>query len=279
MSWVVVATGLSMQACAQRTPASTTTPDNGVEYIAHRGESADAPENTLAAFLLAWERDVPAIELDVHQTADGELVVIHDATTERTTGVDKVVLQSTLEELRPLDAGSWKGEEWERERIPTLREALDTVPEGSRVFVEIKVGPEAVPAVAETVHASGLEPDQVVIISFNLDTVAEAKRALPEIKAYYLSSFRRDEDDGSWTPTIQELIERARSAGADGLDLSYQGPIDAESVRQIKDAGMDVYVWTVDDPEAARRLIDAGVDGITTNRAAWLRDVLSSAEN
>src|SRR5690606_29291607 len=86
MSWVVVATGLSMQACAQRTPASTTTPDNGVEYIAHRGESADAPENTLAAFLLAWERDVPAIELDVHQAADGELVVIHDATTERTTG-------------------------------------------------------------------------------------------------------------------------------------------------------------------------------------------------
>src|SRR5262245_45356940 len=78
---------------------------NPWRFVAHRGESADAPENTMAAFRLAWERNVDAIELDVHLTRDGKLIVSHDADTKRTTGTNKVIVQSTLDELRPLDAG------------------------------------------------------------------------------------------------------------------------------------------------------------------------------
>jgi len=242
-----------------------------VELIAHRGESADAPENTMAAFRLAWERKDRAIELDVHLTGDGKLVVGHDADTKRTTGTKKVIRESTLEELRSLDAGGWKGPGWAGEKMPTLDEALATIPEGGRCFIEIKVGPEAIPALVESVRKSGKRPEQLAIISFQAEAVAEAKRRLPEIKAYYLASFRRDEATGAWRPGIDELIGRARAIGADGLDLSSKGPIDRESARRIKEAGLRLYVWTVDDPDEARRLVEAGVDGITTNKPAWLK--------
>lgn len=248
----------------------------GVEFVAHRGESADAPENTLAAFRTAWERKVDAIELDVHLTRDGALIVSHDADTKRTTGVKRAIRQSTLEELRTLDAGRWKDARWAGERMPLLGEALATIPEGARCFIEVKVGPEAVPALVKAVHASGKKPEQLAIISFHADTLAEAKRRLPELKAYYLASFQRDKATGAWTPTLEELLERAKEIKADGLDLSSKGPIDRAFVRRVKAAGLEFYVWTVDDPAAARRLVEAGVDGITTNKAAWLKRQLEA---
>ncbi|CAN5885961.1 glycerophosphodiester phosphodiesterase [soil metagenome] len=247
---------------------------NKIEIIAHRGESADAPENTMAAFLLAWERDVEAIELDVHLTRDGRLVVIHDPDTMRTTGVPMTVKESTLEELQRLDAGNWKGPEWEGEKLPELSEVLATIPEGKRCFIEIKVGPEAVPETIRAIEASGKAPEQLVIISFNVDTIAEAKRCLPEIPAYYLSSFHQGWYNSDWMPTAESLIETAEQINADALNVSYRGPIDREFVEKIKKAGYDFYVWTVDDAEEARRLIEIGVDGITTNKAQWLREQL-----
>ncbi|QDV33883.1 glycerophosphodiester phosphodiesterase [Tautonia plasticadhaerens] len=251
-------------------------PAPAVELIAHRGESFDAPENTLAAFNLAWERGVPAVELDVHLTADGRLVCIHDATTRRTTGADLVVADSNLDQLRSLDAGSWKSDAFAGESIPTLEEALDTLPDGSRCFIEVKVGPEAVPALVRAVEASGKSPDQLPVISFNADTLAEAKRALPEHPMYFLSGFRRDEKTGEWNTTIEALIEQARALGADGLDLNYRGPFDADLLGKVRDANMGLYVWTVDDPSVARELAALGVDGVTTNRAGWMRAQLAS---
>ena len=111
------------------------------EIIAHRGESSLAPENTLAAVQLAWAGDADAVEIDVRLTADGHLVVCHDADTERTTGQKLVVGECTLAELRALDAGAWKGAEWAGQKIPLLAEILDTIPENKRLFVEVKVGP------------------------------------------------------------------------------------------------------------------------------------------
>jgi glycerophosphoryl diester phosphodiesterase len=245
-----------------------------IEWIAHRGESADAPENTLAAFRLAWERGDAAIELDVHRTRDGALIVSHDADTRRTTGTARAIKDSNRDELRSLDAGRCKGASWAGERLPLLGEALATVPAGARCFIEVKVGPEAVPALVEAVRDSGKRPEQLAIISFQAETVAEAKRRLPEIQAYYLASFHREEGTGQWRPGPEELIERAVAIGADGLDLSSRGPIDRAFVRRVKAAGLKLYVWTVDDPGEARELIEAGVDGITTNRAAWMEDQL-----
>ncbi|MGE0755537.1 MAG: glycerophosphodiester phosphodiesterase [Pirellulaceae bacterium] len=252
--------------CAVETP---------VEVIAHRGESADAPENTMAAFRLAWERQVDGFELDVHLTEDGQLAVLHDADTKRTAGQKKVVKQTPWAELRDLDVGRWKDERFTGERIPLLADVLRQIPAGIRCFVEVKVGPEAIPALVEAVRTSGKPPEQLVVISFHAETVAEAKRRLPELKAYYLSSFKRNAETGEVRPTVDALIAEAKRIRADGLNVSFEGPIDAEFVRRVKDAGLKFYVWTVDDEQVAKRLAGLGVDGITTNKAAWLRNALS----
>ncbi|AGA29526.1 glycerophosphodiester phosphodiesterase [Singulisphaera acidiphila] len=246
-----------------------------VELIAHRGESADAPENTLAAFRLAWERKVPAIELDVHLSKDGTLVVCHDADTKRTTGVSKKIKESDWDELRTLDAGSWKGSKWSAEKLPRLEEALATIPSGARCFIEVKVGAEAIPALVKAVRQSGKKPEQLAVISFQADAVAESKRQLPELKAFYLASFKQDKETKAWTPSVEDLIAKAKSIKADGLDLAAKGPLDRQLAQKIKkDAGLELYVWTVDDPTEARRMIDAGVGAITTNKAEWLKQQL-----
>ena len=248
-----------------------------VEWISHRGESADAPENTLAAFRLAWERLVPAIELDVHVTKDGRLICCHDADTKRTTGIARKIVDSTVAELRELDAGGWKDERFRGETMPLLEEALATLPDSGCCFIEVKVGPEAIPPLVKAVKASKCRPEQLVIISFQADTIAEAKRQLPHLQAYFLESFKQNKKTGRWTPSIDEVIETAKSIRADGVDLSYKGPLDASVVERIKAAGLKCYVWTIDDPQIARRMIDAGVDGITTNKAAWLREAIRTS--
>jgi len=245
-----------------------------VELVAHRGESADAPENSMAAFKLAWERKVPAIELDVHLTKDGVLAVCHDADTKRTTGVAKKIKESTWDELKTLDVGSWKDAKWAGEKLPRLEEALATIPDGSFCFIEIKVGAEAIPALVKAVRASGKKPEQLVVISFQADAVEAAKQQLPELKAYYLASFKQDKKTGAWSPTIDELIKRAQGIKADGLDLSFKGPLDKTSVKTIRDAGLEIGVWTVDEPADAKRMIDAGIQLITTNKGEWLKKEL-----
>lgn len=240
-----------------------------VEFVAHRGESHDAPENTLAAFRLAWERNVSAIELDVHQTCDGQLIVCHDPNTKKTTGVEKTIKDSTLAELRALDAGRWKEERFVGEKLPTLSEALATIPDGHRCFIELKTGPEVVPTLEKVIAASGKHPEQLAIISFNAETIAEAKRKLPQHQAYWIASVKPDKKTGVLAPSVEELIATAKSIRADGLDLSM--PPTPDYTKPIKAAGLKLFVWTINDPAVAKKFVELGVDGITTDRAAWLK--------
>jgi glycerophosphoryl diester phosphodiesterase len=265
--WTLVALAL----CAACAPAATLAPARAPEFVGHRGASYDAPENTMSSFRLAWSQGAKGIELDIHLTKDSALVVSHDANTKRTTGVDRVIEESTLAELRQLDAGKWKGEQWAGERLPTLAEVLATIPEDGRCFIEVKKGAEVIPTLAKVIRESGKRPEQLAIISFQLDAVTEAKRELPKIEALYLASVKRDTTSGAWTPSIEELIGKAKEAKVDGLDLSFNAPLDAETVRKIHGAGLRLVVWTIDDPAVAKRIVDLGVDGVTTNRAAWLR--------
>lgn len=119
----------------------------GQEIVAHRGASFDAPENTLSAFRLAWKLNADVIEGDFYLTKDEQIVCIHDKTTKRVAPkqTSLTIARSTLAELRALDVGSWKHPRFANERIPLLEEVLATVPEGKRIFVEIKCGPEIIP--------------------------------------------------------------------------------------------------------------------------------------
>lgn len=244
-----------------------------VEIIAHRGASHDAPENTVAAFRLGWEQNADAVELDIHLTKDGQIVAIHDADTHRTTGVRSEVADCTLQQLRELDAGSWKGSAWKGEKLPTLRESLAAIPDGKRVFIEIKCKEEILPALQRDLAASAAKPGQLVLIGFDLPTMERAKKLFPELPVYWLAGYKADKKTQEY-PKLDDLIRKARAAGMDGLNLDFKFPIDAEFVAQVKAAGLALYVWTVDDAAVARRLAAAGVAGITTNRPAWLREKL-----
>ena len=245
------------------------------EIIAHRGASHDAPENTLAAIQLAWRQNADAVEVDVQLSKDRHLVVIHDATTSKTAGVRRKVAAQMLAELQSLDVGRWKHRKWKGEKIPTLAAALATIPEGKRLLVEVKCGLESIPEFIETFKRSGKQPNQGAPIGFSLETMTQLKKALPELQVCWIATFKRAWN-GVWSPRAEKLVQQTKQAGLDGLDLSGRGPVDAAFARKVHDAGLKLYIWTVDSPRRAKKFIDAGVDGITTNRPGWLRAQLDA---
>ncbi|MBA4186638.1 MAG: glycerophosphodiester phosphodiesterase [Planctomycetaceae bacterium] len=250
---------------------TTPEPVSRVKIIGHRGASYDAPENTLASIRLAWEQHADAVEFDVWQSRDGEIVLLHDATTKRTGGVDRLVTDQTLEELRRLDVGSWKSAAFAGERIATLAEVLATVPTGKRALIEVKCGPEAVPELVRVLAASGLAPEQTVVISFHATVIAAVKRTRPDVPAYWVVNLVGEKR------TAEELIAIAGQIKADGLDLSATPEVlDRAFGSKVLAAGLLLCVWTVDTVELAHAMIAAGVECLTTNRPGWLREQLGT---
>ena len=243
------------------------------EIVGHRGASHDAPENTLPAVKLGFEQGADAVEVDVFATADGRIVAIHDADTKRVAGVKLDVGKSTLADLRKLDVGSWKGERWAGTVIPTLEEVLEAVPEGRRLMIEVKCRVSALPNLERAIEASG-KRERVALISFSYPLIAQAKRMMPDVPAYWVYGFSVRERARWGNPTMQGLIRKAETAGLDGLDLDGQGPITKTFVDKLRAKGMELYVWTVNDPNRARELIAMGVKGITTDRPGYLRQQL-----
>ena len=245
--------------------------------VAHRGASYDAPENTLAAFCLAWEQGADGIEGDFYLTADGQIVCLHDRTTKRLAPhqPELTVAKATLQQLQQLDVGRWKGRKFTGERIPTLKDVLATVPEGKRIFVEIKTGPEIVPALRKQLAASTLDKEQIVIIAFNEAVVEACRRTMPQYKCNWLTAYKRKEKEADWKPAKQDVLTSLRRTGASGLGTqANQDVIDRSFVQSVREAGCEFHVWTVNDVESARRFVSLGVDSITTDRPALIRTVL-----
>ncbi len=245
----------------------------GVEIVAHRGASYDAPENTLVSQELAWKHLADAAELDVHLTKDGQLACMHDPTLKRTAGREGKFEDFTLAELRQLDVGQWKAPQFAGEKIPTLDEMLAHIPAGKRIIIHVKVGAEIVPGLVASLQRMHVTPKQAVIISFDREPLIAIKKALPAYPALWLIN-GPSSNPKKKTPSLDDLIRDCRSAGFDGLSFNQNWPLDAEGAKKIKAAGLGIHVWTVDLPQIAQRWIDLGVDAITTNRAGWLREQL-----
>jgi glycerophosphoryl diester phosphodiesterase len=236
-----------------------------VQIIAHRGASAYAPENTLAAVNLAWEMDADAVEVDVHQSKDGRIIVCHDTTTKRTSGgIDLKISETPAAELRQLDVGLFKGRKFAGEKLPFLEEVIATVPKGKQLFVEVKCGQEIIPALKTMLRESG-KIDRMVVIGFGLDTMSAVKKAIPEVPVYWLAYSEMDKETNTRIPSDPVWIKWARENGVDGLNVHHEG-VHAEFAKAVLDSGMGFYVWTVNSPEDARRLIALGVQGITTDK-------------
>lgn len=251
-----------------------------VEIVAHRGASFDAPENTLSSMKLGYQQQGDACELDIYLTRDGRLAVSHDPSPLRTGGVSNQISKMTFEEVHRVDVGKWG--KWAgkgfSEPLPALEEVIALIPDGKKLFIEVKCGAEAMPELDRVLKKSGKQASQLVIIGFGYETMRAAKKKLPMHQVYWLVSGTASSDKKSVIyPSVQELISKAKAAGLDGLNLDWNFPIDATFAQQVHDAGLKLLTWTVDDPKVARRLAAAGVDGITTNRPQWLREQLATA--
>ena len=235
-------------------------------FIAHRGASYLAPENTVAAANLAWELGADAVEVDVYLTKDNRIMVIHDKDTKRTCSGKKnlSIKDSPSMLLRDLDAGIWKGNEFEGERIPFLIEIIETVPEGKKLVVEIKCGSEILSALKRCIEKSE-KKEQVIFISFDWKTIVETQKEFPGNKCYWLSSSKSG---------LNKKMEQAVENGLAGLNLKHS-IIDQEIIEMAKEKGLEILTWTVDEPEEAKRLTELGVTGITTNRPKWLKEEMA----
>lgn len=250
---------------------------NAQLIVAHRGASHDAPENTLAAFRLAWEQNADAIEGDFYVTKDQQIVCIHDKTTKRVAPQqpELSIAASTLEELQKLDVGSWKHPQYAAERMPTLSDVLATVPAGKQIFVEIKCGPEILRLLQPQLEASGLKSEQIVIICFDKTVVTQARKLMPQFNANWLTGYKQETKDSEWKPTRNNVLATLRSTGATGLGTNGNlEVIDQAFVDSIRDAGFQFHVWTVNDIEAARKFADFGAISITTDRPEFIRNAI-----
>ncbi len=236
-----------------------------ITYIAHRGASFLAPENTVASAKLGWELGAEGVEIDIQLSKDNRVMVHHDKNTKRQTGTHLVIKESTSDELRRLDAGSFKGKEYEGEKIPFLEEVVNIIPEGRMLVIEIKCGSEVIPFMKEIIEASG-KKDQIMFIGFGWETILETKKAFPDNKCYWLSSVALD---------VKAKIKAAAKLGLDGLDLQ-SSIIDEKLMKQANKLKLEMLCWTVDDPKETQRMIDLGVQAVTTNRPGWLREQMSA---
>lgn len=232
--------------------------------VAHRGASFEAPENTLAAFKRAWALGVEAVELDVRLTKDGEVVVIHDPTTARTAGVDRAVADQTLAELQALDAGGWKHLKYRGERIPTLAQALATIPPGRTMFVEIKTGRETARAIADVIRTALPTNATVALQGFDPDALGALAAALPDALAYWTVDPPLDEADQP-LPYTRAVIDEATRRGLPALALDHRGVTD-EFLAAARNAGLLVDVWTVNEPPLLAAWATRDVRWIETDR-------------
>jgi len=243
---------------------------SSARFIAHRGESLDAPENTLAAFQLAVDRQTAGFECDIYLTADNEIVCIHDATTTRTTGTNLTVAASTLAQLRALDAGSWKGAKFAGERIPTLAETLSLARDGFEIYVEIKCGVEILPRLSEVLAAEpDATPERVVFLAFSTNVIKTLRQQLPDYRAYWLTNTKLN-TNGSVTPTAAAAVAAAKGCGAAGIDAQATAAISPAYVSAVQAAGLSFHVWTVNVATQAAALAEMGVETISSDGAAAL---------
>jgi len=242
-------------------PIGTAPPDSSPLVIAHRGASAEAPENTIASFELALEQGADALAFEVHLSRDEQLVVIDPFTVERTTDGAGTVADHTVRELKRLDAGTWYAPRFRGQRVQTLQEVLERFRDRTRFLIEIRGGIEVYPNIDDRL-VSTLEiyeaTDRALIQSLDVSTLARIR---------------------SFNPVISRAV-RVIDEPLDAV-ITAPGPITALCVRwdlltagrvgRVRQAGLACHAWTVTDLASVPDLVTWGVSGIITDRPGLVR--------
>ena len=240
--------------------------DNPVEVTAHRGYSAVYPENTISAFKGAIQVGADWAELDVQQTADGEVIVMHDSNLKRTTGLDKEVWQVTWDEIKDLDNGSWFDKKYQTVRIPTLEEVLKVC--RGKIHLNIEIKPSGHDKDLEEQVAKLLKKyhmrDTCVVSSLKYDSLRKIKQADDSIETAYITSVSY----GNFT------------------DLEYADGYSVEStllsksfVNKAQKAGKQIYVWTVNSEERLEKVVGMGIDNVITDDPVMAKELIYEQEH
>jgi glycerophosphoryl diester phosphodiesterase len=234
--------------------------EDRAEVTAHRGSSAVAPENTMAAVKLAIEDGADWVEIDVQETADREVVLFHDSDFMKLAGVDLKIWDATMDDLKGLDVGSWFAPEFKDERVPTLGEVLDECKGKAGVNIELKYyghDEQLEQRVADIVDAHGMASD-VVVMALKVDAVEKMKEIRPDWKVGLLMSVSAGD--------LENLDADFLAVNASFATRSF--------VRSAHDLDREVYVWTVNDAPTMSTMIGRGVDSLITDKPALARSVL-----
>lgn len=248
------------------------------KIIAHRGASGYCPENTISSVKKALEIGVDLVEIDVHLSKDGEVVVIHDETIDRTTNGEGLIADYTLEELKKLDAGTWFGEDFEGEQIPTFREVLELCNGNAILLIEVKKGKgyyENIEAKCwQIIQELGAE-DWVEFQSFydySLVQMELAKVSVPKHKLLV----------GVY-PGLPIYVDQQLKFGnyfnkneieVDGVNPNLKF-VSKAFLNKLNEKSLSTYVWTVNELDDMQKLIDCGVDGIITNYPKELKELIN----
>ena len=224
--------------------------------IAHRGGLAYAPENTLAAIKNAIKIGADYVEIDVHLSKDGEVVVIHDDTLDRTTDGTGLVREKTMKDLMRLDVGRWFSYEFEGEKVPTLGEVFDLAKDKIGVVIEIKNGPYFYENIEKKILDIAEEKgmlSKIIVISFDHEAIKRVKAIDPLVKTGLL-----------YFANIVDMEHLADETGARFMCPCWK-MVTPDTVRRAKEAGLKINIWTLDEPQLIRKFLEMGVDCISSN--------------
>lgn len=235
--------------------------------VAHRGESAEFPENTLVAFGEGWRRGAYAVELDVRKTKDGVWLCIHDNSFKRTGGKDVTVAELTFAETQVIDVGRWKNPQFIGVRAPSLAEALDALPDDyGKIYLEIKDANKNFAAdLKKLVKQYDIKQNQLIIITFYDAELAAFNREYPGFRNNLLVSGKNFLADPA------KYLKLVKEIGATGISVGIGKDLTPELVKPFHDQKLEFHVWTIDDVEVAKHVQACGVDSITSNRPSFLR--------
>ena len=271
---VVAALAAGSATCAE--PAYDT-------LISHRGESLDAPENTMAAFKMAMDRGF-GFECDIYLSADKRLFTFHDRNLNRTTGgkhTERCIeanWQDVVSKVNVAGWGKWKGSRFDPSSPVLLEDVLKLARDGRYIYVEIKgKNPSWVPYIKEVfAKQSNATPKNTLFISFGEEVCAELKRLMPEYRVYWLTNGRYRPAGATGeklTYKVDELIAILKRLGVDGVDIRFNPEtITTDFIKKVHDAGFTFHVWVIDDLKNARLAFSRGADTITTNCAKKILD-------
>ena len=237
------------------------TTTDSIEIIAHRGAAGSRPENTLASVRKGIEDRADWIEIDVQETADGDIVVMHDSDLMKLAGVDLKIWDATLEDLEKIDIGSWFDPAYGDQRTPLLRDVLELAKGKSKVLIELKYYGHDIALeerVARVVEDMEMQ-DQVAIMSLKYPAIQKMQELRP-----------------TWRTGVLAASSVGNTAKLDGDFIAISQRFASTSlIRATQNAGKDIYVWTVNDPLNMSKMISKGVNGLITDEPALVHQVLA----